>query len=100
MAKYVGSKDTDKNSAHVGQIRTKETLLINIGTIPISATVIDISGDKKDIIKFSLYPPVCVEKGETVAFSRRLGHNWRYSIIIIYYKYKIILKLILLLIKK
>jgi len=24
MARYIGSKDTDKNSAHVGQIKTKE----------------------------------------------------------------------------
>ena len=70
-------QDTDKNSAHAGQIKTKETLLINIGTISISATVIDIIGDKKDIIKISLYPPVYVEIGETVAFSRRLGHNLR-----------------------
>ena len=77
MARYVGSKDADKNSAHVGQIRFKESLLINIGAISISAVVIDISGDKKDIIKFSIYPPVCVEIGETVAFSRKLGHNWR-----------------------
>jgi len=77
MTRYIDSKDTNKNSAHVGQIKTKETLLIDIGTISISADVIYISGDKKDIIKFSLYPPVCVEIGETVAFSRRLGHNWR-----------------------
>jgi translation initiation factor 2 subunit 3 len=77
MARYVGAKGTDKNSTHVGEIKYKETLLINVGSTSIASNVIDISGDNKDIVKFSLYPPVCAEIGETVAFSRKLAHNWR-----------------------
>ena len=77
MARYVGSKSTDKNSAHVAEIKNKEVLLINIGAISIGSTVVEINGDKKDIVKFSLLTPVCAEIGETVAFSRKVGHNWR-----------------------
>ena len=77
MARYVGFKGNDKNSAHVAEIKYKEVLLINIGSTYIGSTVIDISGENKDIVKFSLSPPVCAEIGETVAFSRKLGHSWR-----------------------
>ena len=77
MSRYVGTKTEDKNSAHVAPIKYKEMLLINVGSISIASTVEDISGDNRDIVKFSLTPPVCAEIGETVAFSRRLGHSWR-----------------------
>ena len=77
MSRYVGTKTEDKNSAHVAPIKYKEMLLINVGAISIASTVEDISGDNRDIVKFSLTPPVCAEIGETVAFSRRLGHSWR-----------------------
>ena len=77
MARLVGSKGTDKNSAHVGEIKSKEILLINVGSTSIASTVVDISGPNRDIVKFSLTPPVCAEIGETVAFSRKVGHSWR-----------------------
>ena len=78
ISRYFGSsKPGDKNSAHVAEIKYKEILLINLGPISIGSTVIDISGDNKDIVKFSLEEPVCAEFGETVAFSRRIGKAWR-----------------------
>ena len=77
MARLVGSKGTDKNSAHVGEIKYKEILLINVGSTSIASTVVDISGENRDKVKFSLTPPVCAEIGETVAFSRKVGHSWR-----------------------
>ena len=66
-----------KLSSHVGEIRYKEVLLVNVGSTSIPSLVIDISGENKDIVKFSLSPPTCAEIGETVAFSRKLGHSWR-----------------------
>ena len=77
MARLVGGKGTDKNSAHVGEIKYKEILLINVGSTSIASTVVDISGENRDKVKFSLTPPVCAEIGETVAFSRKVGHSWR-----------------------
>ena len=77
MARLVGGKGTDKNSAHVGEIKYKEILLINVGSTSIASTVVDISGENRDEVKFSLTPPVCAEIGETVAFSRKVGHSWR-----------------------
>lgn len=77
MSRLVGSKSTGKTSTHVGEIRYKEVLLINVGSTSIASLVINISGKNKDIVKFSLSPPVCAEIGETVAFSRKLAHNWR-----------------------
>ena len=77
MSRYVGTKSVDKSSSHVGEIKYKEVLLINVGSISIASTAVEISGENRDIIKFSLTPPVCAEIGETVAFSRKLGHCWR-----------------------
>jgi len=77
MSRLVGSKSTGKTSTQIGEIKYKEILLVNAGSTSISALVINISGKNKDIIKFSLTPPVCVEVGETVAVSRKFGHNWR-----------------------
>ena len=77
MARLVGGKGTDKNSAHVGEIKYKEILLINVGSTSIASTVVDISGENRDVVKFRLSPPACAEIGETVAFSRKLGHSWR-----------------------
>ena len=77
MSRYVGTKSGDRISAHVGEIKFKEVLLINVGSTSIASTVVDISGDNTDIVKFSLTPPVCAEIGETVAFSRKVGHSWR-----------------------
>ena len=77
MSRLVGTKSTGKTSTHIGEIRYKEILLVNAGSTSISALVINISGKNKDIIKFSLTPLVCVEVGETVAVSRKFGHNWR-----------------------
>ena len=77
MSRNVGNNGVDKNSSHIGEIKYKEVLLINVGSISIASTVIDISGENRNIVKFSLSPPICAEIGETVAFLRKLGHNWR-----------------------
>ena len=77
MSRYVGTKSVDKNYSHIGEIKSKEVLLINVGTISIVSTAVDISGENRNIVKFQLTEPVYAEIGETIAFSRKLGYNWK-----------------------
>ena len=76
MVRYVGLKEKDKNTSYIDEIKFKEELLISIGSNSISSIVNDISGDNKDIVKFSLSQPVCVEIGENVTLSRKV-EKWR-----------------------
>ena len=77
MSRLIGNKSGDKNLTRVGEIKYKEIILINVGSISVVSTVIDISGENKDIVKFNFSDPVCAEIGETVAFSRKLAKSWR-----------------------
>ena len=76
MVRYVGLKEKDKNTSYIDEIKFKEELLISIGSNSISSIVNDISGDNKDIVKFSLSQPICVEIGENVTLSRKV-EKWR-----------------------
>ena len=76
MVRYVGLKEKDKNTSYIDEIKFKEELLISIGSNSIKSIVNDISGDNKDIVKFSLDQPVCVEIGENVTLSRKV-EKWR-----------------------
>ena len=76
MVRYVGLKEKDKNTSYIDEIKFKEELLISIGSNFIKSIVNDISGDNKDIVKFSLSQPVCVEIGENVTLSRKV-EKWR-----------------------
>ena len=76
MVRYVGLTEKDKNTSYIDEIKFKEELLISIGSNSISSIVNDISGDNKDIVKFSLSQPVCVEIGENVTLSRKV-EKWR-----------------------
>lgn len=69
MDRAVGSEDEQE----VENIREKEPLLLNIGTAKTSGAVTQAG----DTVKVSLKRPVCVEKGERVAVSRRIGTRWR-----------------------
>ena len=76
MVRYVGLTEKDKNTSYIDEIKFKEELLISIGSNSISSIVNDISGDNKDIVKFSLSQPICVEIGENVTLSRKV-EKWR-----------------------
>ena len=52
-----------------------ETVPVDV-TFPVSSIVNVISGDNKDIVKFSLSQPICVEIGENVTLSRKV-EKWR-----------------------
>ncbi len=69
LDRAVGSEDVKK----VENIKEKEPLLLNIGTAKTSGVVTQAGSD----VKVTLKRPVCVEDGERVAISRRIGSRWR-----------------------
>ncbi len=69
LDRAVGSEDVEK----VENIKEKEPLLLNVGTAKTSGVVTQAGSD----VKVTLNRPVCVEKGERVAISRRIGSRWR-----------------------
>ncbi|MCJ7428817.1 MAG: translation initiation factor IF-2 subunit gamma [Candidatus Nanohaloarchaeota archaeon QJJ-5] len=69
MDRVVGSEE-DKT---VENIKEKEPLLLNIGTAKTSGVVTQAG----ETVKIQLKRPVCVEEGERVAISRRMGSRWR-----------------------
>ena len=66
----VGSKEQEK----VASITKGEKLLLNIGT---AKTTADINTVKKNNVEGKLSIPVCGEKTDRVAISRRIGGRWR-----------------------
>ncbi len=69
LDRAVGSEDAEK----VENIKEKEPLLLNVGTAKTSGLVTQAGSN----VKVTLNRPVCVEKGERVAISRRIGSRWR-----------------------
>ena len=64
---------TDESS--VEPIHSSEPLMLNVGT----ATTVGVVTSARDggIVQVQLKRPVCAEKGERVAVSRRIGARWR-----------------------
>jgi len=70
LKRVVGS---DKD-LEVEEIRTREMLMLNAGT---ATTVGVVSSARSKDIDVKLRIPVCVEKNQRVAISRKLGGRWR-----------------------
>ena len=70
LDRVVGTKD----ETEVAPIRSSENLMINIGT---STTVGLVTSARKAEVDVKLKLPVCAEKGQRVALSRRVGARWR-----------------------
>ncbi|MFQ6076948.1 MAG: translation initiation factor IF-2 subunit gamma [Candidatus Bathyarchaeia archaeon] len=66
----IGTEDLIK----VERIRTKEALVLNVGTAVTSGIV---TSARRDIAEISLTRLVCAEPGNRVAISRRIGDSWR-----------------------
>ncbi|MFA5868415.1 MAG: translation initiation factor IF-2 subunit gamma [Candidatus Bathyarchaeia archaeon] len=66
----VGSKEQEK----VSSIAKGEKLLLNIGT---AKTMADVTLVKKDYLEAKLSIPICGEKTDRVAISRRIDGRWR-----------------------
>ena len=66
----MGSKEMQK----IDKIKMNELLVVNAGTATSIGSVIQATND---IVKISLKRPVCIEKGERIAVSRKIGARWR-----------------------
>jgi len=63
-----------EEDVEVKEIRTKEPLMLNVG---VATTVGVVTSAQKDTCAVSLKLPVCAEKGQRVAISRKVGGRWR-----------------------
>ena len=70
LDRVVGTKE----EKDVAPIKLKEQLMINCGT---TTTVGVVSSTKKNKINVKLKLPVCADKGDRIALSRRVGARWR-----------------------
>jgi translation initiation factor 2 subunit 3 len=70
LDRVVGSKD----ELAIEPLKTNEVLMLNIGT---ATTVGVITSARDDIAEIKLKLPVCADKGDRVALSRRVGSRWR-----------------------
>ncbi|XP_067648581.1 eukaryotic translation initiation factor 2 subunit 3 isoform X3 [Eurosta solidaginis] len=66
--------DGDKKGARVEKLQRNEILLVNIGSLSTGGRI---SATKGDLAKIVLTTPVCTEKGEKIALSRRVEKHWR-----------------------
>lgn len=64
----------DKKGAKVQKLSKNEVLLVNIGSLSTGGRVV---ATKADLVKISLTSPVCTERGEKIALSRRVEKHWR-----------------------
>ncbi|MEA2055049.1 MAG: translation initiation factor IF-2 subunit gamma [Candidatus Thermoplasmatota archaeon] len=55
-------------------IKTNETLMLTVGT---ATTVGIVTSARDNIVQMTLKIPVCAEKGQRVAISKRIGGRWR-----------------------
>jgi translation initiation factor 2 subunit 3 len=58
----------------IEKIRTKEVLVLNVGT---SVTAGVVTSARDDVVELTLRRPVCVESESRIAISRRVGDSWR-----------------------
>ncbi len=70
LERVVGSE----KELEVDSLKTNEPLMLNVGT---STTVGMVSSARKDVADVKLKIPVCAEKGQRVAISRRISGKWR-----------------------
>jgi translation initiation factor 2 subunit 3 len=63
-----------EEDVEVKEIKTKEPLMLNVG---VATTVGVVNSAQKDTCAVSLKLPVCAEKGQRVAMSRKVGGRWR-----------------------
>jgi translation initiation factor 2 subunit 3 len=70
LDRVVGTREERK----VEPIKSSEPLMINIGT---STTIGMVTSARGDVVDVQLKLPVCADKGQRVALSRRVGARWR-----------------------
>ena len=70
LERVVGSE----KDMSVESIKTREPLMLNIGT---TTTVGVVTSGRADSAEIKLKLPVCAEEGQRVAISRKIGNRWR-----------------------
>ncbi|HIP17433.1 MAG TPA: translation initiation factor IF-2 subunit gamma, partial [Methanothermococcus okinawensis] len=70
LERVVGTKEEIK----IEPLRSNEVLMLNIGT---ATTVGVILSAREDIADIKLKLPVCADKGDRVALSRKISSRWR-----------------------
>ena len=70
LDRVVGTKEEKE----VEPIKSSEPLMINIGT---STTIGVVTSARGNVVDVKLKLPVCADKGQRVALSRRVGARWR-----------------------
>ncbi|WP_457548840.1 translation initiation factor IF-2 subunit gamma [Archaeoglobus sp.] len=63
-----------EEDVEVEKIKMNEMLMLVVGT---AVTVATVTSSRDDIVEVKLKRPVCAEKGDRVAISRRVGGRWR-----------------------
>jgi translation initiation factor 2 subunit 3 len=63
-----------EEDVEVEKIKMNEMLMLVVGT---AVTVATVTSARDDIVEVKLKRPVCAEKGDRVAISRRVGGRWR-----------------------
>lgn len=63
-----------EEDVRVESIKMNEDLMLVVGT---AVTVAKVTSARDDVVEVKLKRPVCAEKGDRVAISRRVGGRWR-----------------------
>jgi len=67
-------QEGDRKAQKVQKLAKEELLMVNIGSCSTGCRVINVKGDAAQL---KLNTPVCTEKGEKIALSRRIEKHWR-----------------------
>ncbi len=70
LKRVVGAKE----ELEVEEVKTRETLMLNVAT---ATTIGLVNSARGDVVDVKLKLPVCADKGSRVAISRRIGARWR-----------------------
>lgn len=65
-----------ENESQVSDLKKGEGLMINVGSVSVSCTIISVDLSKR-LIKLNLTSPVCTSEREKVAISRNVDQHWR-----------------------
>ena len=70
----VKTKSTEGEMTKVSGLKAEEKLMINVGSQSLGGTVINV---KRDTVRIEFAKPVCANKGDKIALSRRVDNNFR-----------------------
>ena len=72
--KAAAAADGEKVNTKVKNLEANEILMINVGTQSLAGKIIHV---KKESVRIEFTKPVCANKGDKIALSRRVDNNFR-----------------------